>query len=402
MAGRPEKSSWSDVLQALQRLEQKLDTLTPPPTEAHAGDAAGKEPDPPISSASSAQTPINYTSPSLQRALLAQLQKASEQLTIPHKVLLWPRIYADVLETGTPMAADLPGILREGISWFARTEAWKNPSSLPSELALPSTPINVVDRPSGSSPNVIFPTLPPPQIRQTCAVYFDTFNLLYPILSREHFVDHVQEKVIAQGHADGDPASVVLLLVYALGQVAVDGESGIPISSIGGHDSGFRGGSIEHPPGLAAFNEARRRFGFIAMESTLETVQILLLQMIYVESHARHLDFWRAVTAASMAFQGLIKTHLIDWSSPYGHQVKCVFWTCAMNESFYHIDLDLPGTDILKWEDDVPLPDFAMPPGDPAGPPSVPWVFHAQFLALIALRAITSRIHDTMLAAEGT
>lgn len=405
MSGRADKS-WSDVLQALQRVEQRLDTLGPPSSDAQGSSTERERRGSSGLSSALGGTPRNtgsFASPSFQRSLLAQLQKASEQLTIPHKVLLWPRMYADVLASNTRMALDLPEIIRGGVSWFARTESRKNPSTLPAQLGLPSTPINVINRPSGSSPNVVFPTLTPQQVRQSCDAYFDTFNLLYPILDREYFISHIQETVLSQGYADGDAASVILLLVFALGQVCIDGAAGAPISTTDGRFSGFRGGSVEHPPGLAAFNEARRRFGFIAMDCTLETAQILLLQTVYAESHARHLDFWRTVTAASMAFQGLLKTQLVDWTSPYGHQVKCVFWTCALNETFYHIDLDLPGTDILKFEDDIPQPDFSMT-GTSAmeSVSSVPWVFHAQFLALIALRAITGRIHDVMHSTEGT
>lgn len=403
---RPDNSH-PGVLETLRRVERKLDTLSLTPGDHHHADTVAHEkqgiPFLPDASKDNSREAGYYASPMLQQSLLARLQKTSEQLTVPHKILLWPSIYADVVASQTAMALDMQSILREGVHWFARAEARKQPPTLPAGIALPSFAINNSGRPSGSSPNIMFPTLLPEQVHQSSAAYFDTFNLLYPVLDREKFTTNIQDTVLSQGYTDGDAADVLLLLVFALGQVSIEGAQGAPISTIDGHPSGFRGGSVVHPPGLAAFNEARRRFGFIAMECSLETVQILLLQMIYVESHGRHIEFWRLATAASMAFHGLINTQVIDWTSNYGHEVKCVYWTCTMNEGFYHLDLDLAETGIVNLENDVPLPDFSRHPrGEQRTVPTVSWVFHAQFLALIALRSITMRIHDAVQTAEGS
>lgn len=70
----------------------------------------------------------------------------------------------------------------------------------------------------------------------------------------------------------------MVLLVLALGQVAVDGVCGPLISVNKGRSSGLRGGVAERPPTLNLFNEARWRMGFIKHRCTLENVQIHLLE----------------------------------------------------------------------------------------------------------------------------
>jgi hypothetical protein len=69
---------------------------------------------------------------------------------------------------------------------------------------------------------------------------------------------------------------VLALLVFALGQLAIEGVTGHPTRVSHDESSGFRGGSIERPPGLGLINEARRRIGMVNTQPCLETVQIML------------------------------------------------------------------------------------------------------------------------------
>lgn len=210
------------------------------------------------------------------------------------------------------------------------------------------------------------------------------------------------EVSLRKGCIDGGAHSAILLSVLALGEVSIQGNAGAPIGTIDGRPSGFRGGSIGEPPGLMEFNEARRRMAFLSVDCTIEYVQIMLLQSIYYESHARHIEYWRCVTLASSAVQGLRKLQSVDWTSFYGDQVKRAFWTCVRQEDFFHISLDLPGTDIHEGEAEVPMPHFRRIQDRSKGRlQSEDWVFHAQFLALIALRAIILRIHDVLYWSEG-
>lgn len=393
----------SGIIETLRRIEHQVSSMNPLPhsnifrsTRTPTASRSGP-------SGTHAFGNGDYGSLTIQRDLFHELQRTSAHLTVPHKVLLWPRAYSDLMASQIAATIDMPSILNEGMSWFVRREASKHPSALPAGNGLPAIAVNVSDRTSGHMPNIIFPTIAPEQLQKSTAGYFETFNLLYPILDRGHYMGEINEQILREGHKDGDARSVIMLLVLALGQVSTEGISGAPISIIEGQTSGFRGGSVDSPPGLAAFNEARRRFGFIATDCTLETVQALLLQSMYYESHARHLDYWRCVTSASLALQGLLKVQQIDWTSFHGDQVKRAFWACAVHENLFHIDLDLPGTELRKLEDVVPLPHFhEWQDGVQGAAPEISWIFHGQFLAMIALRAIIDRIHDVIYASEGT
>tara|TARA_R110002060_G_scaffold27400_1_gene37242 strand:- start:234 stop:581 length:348 start_codon:yes stop_codon:yes gene_type:complete len=108
------------------------------------------------------------------------------------------------------------------------------------------------------------------------AAYFDTFNFLYPFMDRRTFESDTLAKVCSEGF-DGDVDSVIALMIFCLGEVAIEGLTGNPIGEFKGLPSGVRGGSTGRPPGLALFNEARKCLGFVITDSELENVQIFSL-----------------------------------------------------------------------------------------------------------------------------
>jgi hypothetical protein len=158
------------------------------------------------------------------------------------------------------------------------------------------------------------------------------FNVLLPLLEANMFMDGAVARLLREGYRDDDPESVLALLVFALGQLAIEGVTGYPTRASHDESSGFRGGSIERPSGLGLFNEARRRIGMVSTQPCLETVQIMLLQATYFEASARHLDFWTSTSAASLACTCLIKSQQIDWTSSYGDLVKRAYWVCVLHE----------------------------------------------------------------------
>lgn len=105
--------------------------------------------------------------------------------------------------------------------------------------------------------------------------YFDTFNLLYPIMDRNLF-QRVLQSVAGNGFDDGMNSTLVCL-VLALGEVAIASVQGEPLTTYKGRPGGIRGGTLERPPGLVLFNEARKRLGFNLTECSLENVQIFAL-----------------------------------------------------------------------------------------------------------------------------
>ncbi|KAK7731030.1 hypothetical protein SLS53_008901 [Cytospora paraplurivora] len=107
--------------------------------------------------------------------------------------------------------------------------------------------------------------------------YFDTFNLLHPIVDRHAFVSTTLPAIMTNGLVlDDSVQSTLAYLIFALGEVAVD--------AYNDQSQGLSGGGTtkkaQHP-GLALFNEARRRMGFNLTECNLENVQILALAGSY-------------------------------------------------------------------------------------------------------------------------
>ena len=388
------------ILDTLARLENKFDNLALP--------GAAPTPDTSTTSVASMQYPSSATSSKgglrsesdSQAGASTEIRRSYQHLTVPHKVLLWPSIYIHLINSGIQAASDLQFVLQEGTQWFIKREMNKHPAQLPYDAGLPCFAFNAGTSQQGYSSKVGFPTLTIQQINEYTDAYFSTFNVLFPILNREIFVNETVGSMIRDGYGDGDPQAVLALLVFALGAVAIDGVRERPINVANGVPSGFRGGDAERPPGLEIFNEARRRLGFVISLCSLENVQIMLLQASYYEASARHLDFWRLTVAASMAVQVLVKCQSSDWNSMQGDLLKRAYWTCVLSEDLYHLDLDLPQTGIAQLEDEVPLPYFHEVQHSPGSAGQTindeRSHFQYQFLAMVALRRLIARIHGVI------
>ncbi|KAK4930640.1 hypothetical protein LTR10_011978 [Elasticomyces elasticus] len=408
------------ILDALTRLENKFDNLSMVTGSSPDGSTPAVRTTSAASSSMSAirspqmKSPPQGESRPQTQDYPSHLQQPYQHLTVPHKIMLWPSIYIHLLNSGISSASDLQYILQEGTHWFIRREMAKHPEPLPSNIGLPCFAINAGPPEHGRAANVAFPTLTIQQIQEFSDAYFNTFNVLHPILNRETFMNFIVARLLREGYGDGDAGSVLALMVFALGKVAVEGVLHRPVSVINGQPSGFRGGTINEPPGLELFNEARRRHGFVMTQCTLENVQINLLQATYYEATARHLDFWRSTVAASMACQVLVRCQPIDWSSTEGDLIKRAYWTCVLSEDLYHLDLDLPQTGIHTMEDEVPLPYFheaqEHQQEQQSGRNSMSDTghfgsntneernshFQYHFLAMIALRRLIARIHNVI------
>ncbi|OAA64344.1 hypothetical protein SPI_02991 [Niveomyces insectorum RCEF 264] len=113
-------------------------------------------------------------------------------------------------------------------------------------------------------------------IYRLSSAYFDTFNLIYPIVDRQSFLTTTLASVF-DGAWDNSASTTVAFLVLGLGEVAMAGAQGAPFHIYNGRPSGIRGGTTDHPPGLAFFNEARQRMGFVLSDCSLENVQVYAL-----------------------------------------------------------------------------------------------------------------------------
>ena len=313
------------ILDSLQRLESKFENLS---MGTGATLTRGTIPSP---RPSSSRTPLSGVSTIgfQSEAEKGQSGKgASPYLTVPHKILLWPSIRYQLVNSGMQEAeADLQSMSEGGTPWLLKQEFAKHPQGLPFDVGLPSYAPNVgVNESSKYSLKVSFPTLTTRQVQRCTDAYFNTFNVLHPILDYSLFINDTLEPLLRSGFGYGDPKSILCLTVIALGQLAIDGISGEPITSVGKTPSGIRGGTLHRPPGLDIFNEARARLGSITLQTEVVGVQLLLLQAAYFEANACHVEYWRSIVAASMACQVLIQTPGIQWATPNGDLIKRAYW----------------------------------------------------------------------------
>lgn len=192
-------------------------------------------------------------------------------------MLTWPAIQQLLLQVMPSNFADLKSLEQEGSAFIIRMQ--KGTPNLPLDAALQDRPFvgmqTQATRASGGA-RVTFPSLTREMMHHLATAYFDTFNLLYPFMDRQNFISDTLSRVQTEGF-NGDTDSVIALLVFALGELAIEGSRGTPIEGHEGRSSGVRGGSESKPPGLAYFNEARKRIGFVLTECDLENVQIFSL-----------------------------------------------------------------------------------------------------------------------------
>lgn len=313
-----------------------------------------------------------------------------------HMIILWPSISTLVVEVNSYAAGDLQDIRSRGRSWMVTHDLFKHHLPLSCE---PVHPENEFYRlaVSGYCLNSKFPYLNAARIQDYTDAYFKTYHTLLPILDEKEFVEDVVARVICGNYPDGDPRTVLALTVFALGQMALECTVRQKASRERRFRSGFRSGSAGRPPGIELFCEARRRLGFISTSCTLDNVQILLLQGTYYEANARHMDYWRCISAASSACQVLIQCKTFAWSSTAGEATARSYWACVLSENLFYMEPGLPRTKLCALDEQIPLPylwdaqevsglDFCMA--------SDGFRVQFHFLAMITLQQLVVRIQD--------
>lgn len=192
-------------------------------------------------------------------------------------MLIWPAIQQLLLQALPSNIGDLTSLEQEGSAFIIRIQ--EGTSELSLDEALQDRPFvgmqSQATRVAGGA-RITFPGLTREIMHQLATAYFDTFNFIYPFMDRQNFISDTLTKVHTEGF-NGDTDSVIALLVFSLGELAIEGSRGNPIEVYNGRASGVRGGTASKPPGLALFNEARKRIGFVLTECDLENVQIYSL-----------------------------------------------------------------------------------------------------------------------------
>ncbi|APA06756.1 hypothetical protein sscle_02g015260 [Sclerotinia sclerotiorum 1980 UF-70] len=323
-----------------------------------------------------------------------KIETKCHHFTASHKILTWPAVQQLLLQAVPSNIGDLKDLER-GSVFIVRMQAARTPLSL--NVDLQEKPFvgmqSLASRAVGGS-RITFPTISRETIHQLTTSYFDTFNFLYPFMDRQNFVSDTLTKVTSEGF-DGDVESVLALLIFALGDVALENYRGNPVDIYRGRPSGIRGGSgSSRPPGLAFFNEAMKRIGCVLTDCSLENVQIFCLTALYYQTCCRHMEFWRSMVSASSACNILITSNSIDWKSPKGDLIKRAYWHCATMETTLHLDMDLPLSSMMNLEKKVELPLFLTPfcEEDFKGDQQTHWQAHNS--SVLALRRICVQIQN--------
>ncbi|CAK7222824.1 hypothetical protein SEUCBS140593_005034 [Sporothrix eucalyptigena] len=270
----------------------------------------------------------------------------------------------------------------------------------------PPTPVSL------SLPLATFPTTSPSMsssslyswdtLFRLSNAYFDSFNYIAPIVDRQTFQTVTLPAVLDEKSRQDNESAALVFLVAALGDVAVAGAQGAPVfggtlGSVG--TKGVKGGTVSHPPGLALFNEARQRMGFVIGACSLECVQIHALAGIYCSTCLRHMEYWRYTTAASLACQALITSKPAELSSPRADLIRQIFWYCLIIETHFNLELGLPLTGLDRFEDRVGLPSFSGPYSQDDYLANQASHFQEHFASQIVLRRLCVAFHA---AATGT
>ncbi|KAL1639577.1 hypothetical protein SLS58_007776 [Diplodia intermedia] len=252
-------------------------------------------------------------------------------------VFPWPAVQALLVNSDGAATADLQGILAEGSGWLLRHEMLSGPAgALPCDSFLSGSNVHVV-RADREQSRIVFPSLTPAIMDRYARAYFASYNLIYPVLDREGFVNGALPVVQRHGFAEGCLESLLALLVFALGALACEGVDGKPLEE----GSGIRGGSAERPPALGIFNEARGRAGFVLGSCTLENAQAMILM------------------------------------------------------AWYYLDLNLPRSDAVGFQDFIALPDFDDH-RDFEGDPAIEKKYRYSFLSMVSLRRLIHRAFDEL------
>ncbi|TVY73463.1 hypothetical protein LSUE1_G005444 [Lachnellula suecica] len=311
-----------------------------------------------------------------------------------HKMLTWPAIAQLLLQTAPSNVGDLNSLRDEGSAFVVRMQ--KGSTNLPLDEVLPDVPfIGMQTQASRVAGGVrtTFPTLTRERMQNLAKAYFDSFNFIYPFMDRQNFLSDTLTKVQTEGF-DGDNESVIALLVFALGELAIEGYNGTSIERHHNRDSGVRGGTSTKPPGLALFNEARKKMGFVLTACDLENVQILSLAALYYACCSRHVEFWRMTVSASQSCHIVINCNTIDWDSPKGDLIQRAYWHCVLMETTLHLELDLPLTGITALERHVGLPSFEQPFCEADATANAQSHFKSHYSSQVALRRLCATLHN--------
>ncbi|EGY21759.1 uncharacterized protein VDAG_03199 [Verticillium dahliae VdLs.17] len=317
--------------------------------------------------------------PSGQSSPTPQKPQPYKYVSAVHKLMAWP-VVRQVLDSGQTEIPNLHAVIQDRDPPLELLEQQRSRRKLATDgmegLTMDDRALLGLRVDAHRNPTVVrLSDLDWPTVESLSKAYFDTFNFIYPIMDRQAFNTTILTSVVENGFNEG-VASTLVCLVFALGAVALADSQNMPFMRYKGQMGRPPDRAADRPPGLAFFNEARKRLGFSMAECSLESVQIHALAGLYYESCSRHLEFWRMTISASMACHALISAYL-------------------------NLELEIPLTGLDKLEGKVGLPDFSGPFCEADYLGNQESRFQEHFASQIVLRQLSVGFHDTMRDATG-
>ncbi|KAJ9663570.1 hypothetical protein H2201_005531 [Coniosporium apollinis] len=400
--------SMNVAINAIRRLEYKVEHLTALVASQHEtlsiravdqNDTGGQN-------AHALQSPVSDSTYAIQEADPAALSSLEGFPSGPkpisfsqHRVLFWPAI--------RPM---LPRSLKYACKDLTRDYV------IDLENHRPTLDMSIQPHPRDAG-DAWLKELPASTINGLSTAFFSTFNRLMPALNRSSFTKSILGAALANdfGH---QIETCLALVVMALGCLAVrgyeEGDYPLPVTPAPdfrpaanklGSEGHFKAPTWyaitqEDPPGLRFFNEARRRFGFLMCANNLESCQYYLLSALYHAQIIRPLDSWALINRAAVIILVILKSaDSIDYDSEEGDMISRVYWNVLMYESILVQEMNLPSSDLLRYEDTVPLPKFTTSQRQPHAALSSDEddsYFYYHFLAQATHRKLLTRIRNSL------
>ncbi|KAM9882498.1 hypothetical protein VD0002_g9383 [Verticillium dahliae] len=342
--------------------------------------------------------------PSGQSSPTPQKPQPYKYVSAVHKLMAWP-VVRQVLDSGQTEIPNLHAVIQDRDPPLELLEQQRSRRKLATDgmegLTMDDRALLGLRVDAHRNPTVVrLSDLDWPTVESLSKAYFDTFNFIYPIMDRQAFNTTILTSVVENGFNEG-VASTLVCLVFALGAVALADSQNMPFMRYKGQMGRPPDRAADRPPGLAFFNEARKRLGFSMAECSLESVQIHALAGLYYESCSRHLEFWRMTISASMACHALISANPGELESPRLDLIRRVFWHCSIMETYLNLELEIPLTGLDKLEGKVGLPDFSGPFCEADYLGNQESRFQEHFASQIVLRQLSVGFHDTMRDATG-
>jgi hypothetical protein len=202
------------------------------------------------------------------------------------------------------------------------------------EMRRPRLPMGL--RPGSRSETDLLGNLSVSMVKELCESYFSTFHLTYPMMDRTFFLRHTLSAAI-KGEFGYDIESCVVLAVMALGcwskralgefhEYRTQGHRKLSGSDM---DYEYMGPGAEAGiPGLAFFNESRKRIGWLINDNDMQSCQYYLLSRYFPIALPASTcsESTASLTLYSMFYAQLVRP--VDWWTMANRASTCcrMFW----------------------------------------------------------------------------